>query len=184
MSKRPEIKSLEWGSAGRIKVNNKIGAPISSSGSDGDMEVWQSRLGAKLFTKVGGRWRSTNLSNNEDNAINIGSKASDQLSISQSTIRIIKNSSQVLTINNSGYVGINDVSPDNQLHITNTSGVAKEVIKLEQLDVDEPFILFTGTSASDQTKSITTDTSVGSLTGHILVSINGTDYWVPFYAQN
>ena len=81
-------------------------------------------------------------------------------------------------------IGVNESSPDNVLHVTNSNGVTKECIKLEQLDVDEPFILFTGTSASDQTKSITTDTSVGSLTGHVLVSVNGTDYWIPFYAAN
>jgi len=55
---------------------------------------------------------------------------------------------------------------------------------LDQDDTDQEFIRFDGTSASDQTKSITTDTSVGSLTGHIRVNINGTDYWIPFYATN
>ena len=44
--------------------------------------------------------------------------------------------------------------------------------------------IYDGTSASDQTKSLTTDTSVGSLTGHIRVNVNGTDYWIPFYATN
>ena len=63
-------------------------------------------------------------------------------------------------------------------------GTSASVIKLEQLDTDEPFIRFQGTTASDQTKSLSTDTSVGSLTGHIRVSINGTDFWVPYYATN
>ena len=89
-----------------------------------------------------------------------------------------------MKIDSTGLIGINDSSPDNQLHVTNSDGIAKEVVKLEQLDADEPFILFTGTTASDQTKSLSTDTSVGSLTGHILVSINGTDRWIPFYAKN
>jgi hypothetical protein len=83
-----------------------------------------------------------------------------------------------------GNVGIGDTTPDNKLHVKNVSGVAKEVVKLEQLDVDEPFILFTGTTAADQTKSLSTDTSVGSLEGHIRVSINGTDKWIPYYATN
>jgi hypothetical protein len=55
---------------------------------------------------------------------------------------------------------------------------------LDQDDVDEPFIKFDGTTASDQSKSLSTDTSVGSLTGHIRVDINGTDYWIPYYATN
>jgi len=63
-----------------------------------------------------------------------------------------------------------------------TAGTA--CLSLDQDDVDQEFIKFDGTSASDQSSSITTDTSVGSLTGHIRVNINGTDYWVPFYATN
>ena len=66
---------------------------------------------------------------------------------------------------------------------SNASG-AVAVLTLDQGDADQEFIRFDGTSASDQTKSITTDTSVGSLTGHIRVNINGTDYWIPFYATN
>jgi hypothetical protein len=82
------------------------------------------------------------------------------------------------------YLGINEGVPDNQLHVTNDNGVALEVVKLEQLDTDEPFILFTGTTASDQTSSLSTDTSVGALTGHIRVSVNGTDCWIAYYAIN
>ena len=66
---------------------------------------------------------------------------------------------------------------------SNASG-AVAVLTLDQGDADQEFIRFDGTSASDQTKSITTDTSVGSLTGHIRVNINGTDFWIPFYATN
>ena len=57
-------------------------------------------------------------------------------------------------------------------------------LTLDQDDTDQEFIRFDGTSASDQTKSLTTDTSVGDLTGHIRVNINGTDFWIPYYATN
>jgi hypothetical protein len=70
------------------------------------------------------------------------------------------------------------------LHLRNVDGSTKEILRLEQLDDDEPFVLFTGTTASDQTKSLSTDTSVGALEGHILVSINGADKWIPYYAKN
>jgi hypothetical protein len=65
----------------------------------------------------------------------------------------------------------------------NTSG-AIACLTLDQDDTDQEFIRFDGTSASDQTKSLTTDTTVGSLTGHIRVNINGTDFWIPYYATN
>ena len=56
--------------------------------------------------------------------------------------------------------------------------------RLDQGDADQEFIRFDGTTASDQSSSLTTDTSVGSLTGHIRVNINGTDFWIPYYATN
>ena len=70
-----------------------------------------------------------------------------------------------------------------EINQTNTSG-AIACLSLDQDDTDQEFIKFDGTSASDQGSSITTDTSVGDLTGHIRVNVNGTDYWIPFYATN
>ena len=74
----------------------------------------------------------------------------------------------------SGFVSIDQAS--------STGAIA--VLTLDQGDADQEFIRFDGTSNSDQSSSITTDTSVGDLTGHIRVNINGTDYWIPFYATN
>jgi len=74
----------------------------------------------------------------------------------------------------SGFVTIDQAS--------STGAIA--CLTLDQGDADQEFIRFDGTSNSDQSSSITTDTSVGDLTGHIRVNINGTDYWVPFYATN
>ena len=63
-----------------------------------------------------------------------------------------------------------------------TAGTA--CLSLDQDDTDQEFIKFDGTTASDQSSSLTTDTSVGSLTGHIRVNVNGTDFWIPYYATN
>ena len=70
-----------------------------------------------------------------------------------------------------------------EINQANSSG-AIACLSLDQDDVDEPFIKFDGTTASDQSKSLSTDTSVGSLTGHIRIDVNGTDYWIPYYATN
>jgi hypothetical protein len=83
-------------------------------------------------------------------------------------------------------IGIGTDSPTSALVTVsqaNTSG-AIACLTLDQDDTDQEFIRFDGTSASDQTKSLTTDTSVGDLTGHIRVNINGTDFWIPYYATN
>jgi len=65
-----------------------------------------------------------------------------------------------------------------------SSTAAISVLTLDQGDADQPFIRFEGETASDQTKSLSTDTSVGDLTGHIRVNIKGTDFWIPYYATN
>jgi len=74
----------------------------------------------------------------------------------------------------SGFVNIDQAS--------STGAIA--VLTLDQGDGDQEFIRFDGSTASDQTASLTTDTSVGDLTGHIRVNINGTDFWIPYYATN
>ena len=91
-----------------------------------------------------------------------------------------------LSINeNGGYVGIGVTTPTALLHIdqSSTSG-AVPVLKLDQADVDDSFIDFIGTTASDQTKSLSTDTTVGALTGHIKIEINGSPFWLAYYAPN
>ena len=70
-----------------------------------------------------------------------------------------------------------------EINQANSSG-AIACLSLDQDDTDKPFIKFDGTSNSDQSSSLTTDTSVGSLTGHIRVNINGTDFWLAYYATN
>ena len=74
----------------------------------------------------------------------------------------------------SGFVNIDQAS--------STGAIA--VLTLDQGDADQEFIRFDGSTASDQSASLTTDTSVGDLTGHIRVNINGTDFWIPYYATN
>ena len=70
-----------------------------------------------------------------------------------------------------------------EINQANSSG-AIACLSLDQDDTDQEFIKFDGTSSTDQTSSLTTDTSVGSLTGHIRVNINGTDFWIPYYATS
>ena len=74
----------------------------------------------------------------------------------------------------SGFVTVDQAS--------STGAIA--VLTLDQGDEDQEFIRFDGSTASDQSASLSTDTSVGDLTGHIRVNINGTDFWIPYYATN
>ena len=82
-------------------------------------------------------------------------------------------------------IGIGVLAPAAKLEINqNSASGAVPCLLLDQDDEDKPFIKFDGTSASDQSTNVTTDTSVGSLTGHVLVDVGGTSYWMPFYATN
>ena len=53
--------------ARRPKVSNKMGFPHRNEGSDGDTQVRQTGIGARLFAKLGGRWFSNALHGNEIN---------------------------------------------------------------------------------------------------------------------
>ena len=88
-----------------------------------------------------------------------------------------------IVIKNSGIVGIGEPTPDAaQLTVYQSASAFNfPVLKLQQGDQDEPFIEFTGTSAADTTKNIST-AGIGTFTGRIRCSINGTDYWIPYYA--
>ena len=65
-----------------------------------------------------------------------------------------------------------------------TSALHIACLSLDQDDTDQEFIKFDGTTATDQSASLTTDTTVGAITGHIRVNVNGTDFWIPYYATN
>ena len=90
-----------------------------------------------------------------------------------------------MIIDSAQKVGIGITSPTAKLHVDQSSASgAMPVLKLDQGDVDDSFIDFVGTTASDQTKSLSTDTSVGALTGHIKIEINGSAFWLAYYAAN
>jgi len=87
-----------------------------------------------------------------------------------------------LVLSNNGRIGIGAV-PTSSLHVdqSNTSG-AVPVLKLDQADVDDSFIDFIGTAASDGSKSISSDTTEDSAKfGAIRVEINGVTKWIRIY---
>ena len=98
-----------------------------------------------------------------------------------------------------GDVGIGVAAPTAALHVDQSSATGAEpVLKLDQGDDDQEFIDFIGTSAADQTKSISTVNGDGAVTGPkdysstagwafegmVRVAINGTDRWIPYYSED
>ena len=82
--------------------------------------------------------------------------------------------------------------------ISGIAGAALPVVRIHQFDDDEPFIDYYGTSAADQTKSISTVNGDGVVTGPkdfaaaagweyvgmVRVAVNGVDYWMPYYSAD
>ncbi|MCP4989728.1 MAG: hypothetical protein GY928_27830 [Colwellia sp.] len=82
-----------------------------------------------------------------------------------------------------GYVGIGigAISPSGQLHVDQTSTTAAvPVLFLDQADISEEFIDFTGTATAGTTTSLSTYNTSATPTHHILCSVNGLKGWIPF----
>jgi len=79
--------------------------------------------------------------------------------------------------------------------VQNNNAAALTVLKLTQTDQDETCIDFVGTSAADQTKSISTVNGDGAVTGPknfsaapgweyvgmVKIDVNGAPFWIPYY---
>lgn len=84
----------------------------------------------------------------------------------------------------SKYVGINTATPATFLDVKQDGTTANiPVARLEQLDTDESFINFVGTSGAASANSISSSTaSAAAKTGAIRIKINGVDAWIRVYA--
>jgi len=80
-------------------------------------------------------------------------------------------------------IGVRVSSPAGQYHIKQAGvSAAIPVQVLEQDDIDDTFINYIGTSASDGTRSISSDTTEDSAKfGAFRVEINGVTKWVRVY---
>jgi hypothetical protein len=84
----------------------------------------------------------------------------------------------------SRYVGITNSSPVAPLDVKQDGSTANvPAVRIEQLDTDESFINFVGTSSGASANSISSSSaSAGAKTGAIRVKINGVDAWIRVYA--
>lgn len=88
--------------------------------------------------------------------------------------------SEVARFKGSGDASINTATPDGKFEIKTDSTYGKQVLKLNQVDSDQPFIDFAGTSGSGTSTSITTRT-VAAVSGYVWVEINGSKKWIAYY---
>ena len=83
------------------------------------------------------------------------------------------------------YVGVNNNAPVAPLDIKQDITTANiPVVRIEQLDTDESFVNFVGTSGAASANSISSSTaSAAAKTGAIRIKINGVDAWIRVYAS-
>jgi hypothetical protein len=93
-------------------------------------------------------------------------------------------SSDLVVVDSSGNMGINEASPDALLEVSGDSDVGQQIVTLDQNDADQPFIDFQGSTGADTTSSISTNTTSGSTTHHIQIEINGTKAWIAASTNN
>lgn len=84
----------------------------------------------------------------------------------------------------SRYVGINNTTPVAPLDVKQDGTTANiSAVRIEQLDTDESFVNFVGTSSGASANSISSSTaSAAAKTGAIKIKINGVDAWIRVYA--
>lgn len=88
---------------------------------------------------------------------------------------------RILTLKGeSRYIGVNNASPSAPLDVKQDNSSANiPVIELEQLDTNESFINFVGTSGAASASSISSSTATASAkVGAIKVKINGVEGWI------
>jgi len=82
-----------------------------------------------------------------------------------------------------GKMGVNtEISDiDATLHITTDAADAISVLKLQQMDTDDEFIDFEGTSTANGLSSISSLTAGNTIQGFYRINVNGVQRWAPFY---
>jgi hypothetical protein len=91
---------------------------------------------------------------------------------------------RVLVQNSTGRVGILTTNPLAQLHIDQSSTTANiPVVSLDQADSGEPFINYIGASSASSNLSIWGNTTAGTLSMKVRISVNGIDRWMYLYTN-
>ena len=96
-----------WGGANRAKPASALSSfPSPLEGTDGDIQVKQTDLGAKIFGKVSGTWYGAPLTATVGNPVTrIGTGLSDHLSIDSDSVDIFKNNVKVATFGDTTTIG-------------------------------------------------------------------------------
>ena len=106
-----------WGIPNRPKISNRVeNRPTNREGTDGDIQIKGTGLGAKLFAKWSGRWWDVPLSIN--GVTKIGVTESNYLSIDRDSIDIISNKVKVASFGET--TTVKDINLTGKIAITSS----------------------------------------------------------------
>jgi hypothetical protein len=109
-----------------------VSFPSPREGSDGDIQIRSTNLGAKLFGKAGGAWYGSPLTSTEGTPImRMGVTLANHLAISPDKLEFIKGSKSMLSITNTG-----DINMTGKIVITSI-GTANVCIGTGNVDLGE-----------------------------------------------
>jgi len=110
------------------------GIPSDSEGNDGEIQVRLTEGQPRIYAKSGKNWYTSpaHLSNADELKLSV--RDADVLSISNTGTKFIHGNVEVLTIKNSGKVGINNTSPTAMLDITNTGSLSTSLLHLSDMN--------------------------------------------------
>lgn len=177
-----------WGGANRPITSNKLGSPNPREGSDGDMQVRQTNLGAKIFAKVGGRWHESPLS--REGVTKIGANISDYLSIDSDSVDVFKNDAKVASFGETLVIG--KVADDSSRLEVDSSGNIKIINRQGTTDSTKVAIdndgsaTFTGNIVVGGTTvtSLANGATANSTDAHLLALTNATGTLAAGNTQN
>ena len=169
---------MSWGVPRRPKISTKLGNPNPREGSDGDIQIKGTALGAKLWGKWSGRWWDVPLS--KDGVTKFGVTDSNYLSIDRDSVDIFKNKVKVASFADTTTIGN---SSTEHIEITSSHFKVKDAstdrVTIDSTGVTVPNIKLTGkitvTSTEDRNVCIGTwssgDPDVGD--DNIVIGTNG-----------
>ena len=141
----------------------KVNSPSPREGVDGDIQVRQSNLGARLFGKISGKWYHAPLTGTDGNPVTrFGTGLSNYLSIDNDSVDIFKNKVKVAEFGETTTLG--DTSTEH-VEITSSHFKIKDGstarVTIDSTGVTVPNILLTGkiklTSSGDRNVCIGLD---------------------------
>jgi hypothetical protein len=107
---------MGWGTPRRPKISTKLGNPNPREGSDGDIQIKGTALGAKLWGKWSGRWWDVPLS--KDGVTKFGVTDSNYLSIDRDSVDIFTNKVKVASFG--ATTTVKDINLTGKINITST----------------------------------------------------------------